>query len=155
MRLIVLASILAAALGLCPCPALARQPAVTAYHLEAAFTVWKGENLILKRVCVAERCAICRDLVTMRACRNLKLQLKYKASDTTLDVVRLRSLTFAKKGYSSEDYFPAHITLRSGKTFQAKVRVRNRLLPVTFCGENDIGTISCLAATEIKSVVFK
>jgi len=155
MRLICLASILAVVLGLCPAPAQARQPTALVYHLEANIKVWKGENLYLKRVCVAERCAICRDLVAMRACRGPKLQLKYKASDTSLDVVRLRSLTFVKKGYSNEDYFPAQITLRNGKSFQAKARVRNRLLPVTFCGENDIGTISCLPATEIKSVVFK
>jgi hypothetical protein len=154
MRLILLSGLLAAGLLLGAGPAEARR-IVPPARLEATITIWSGGKIVLKKFCAAERCAVCRDLVSTRRCGDPKLRIKYIESDTFLPLSRVRSIVIEQKGAQNADFFPARIVLRGGKQFQAEIMVRKRVLPLSFCGENDLDTISCLPATKVKSVEFK
>ncbi len=154
MRITLLLGLLAAALLSAAGPALAGRLLPPA-RLEATLTVWSGGKIVLKRFCAADRCAVCRDLVASRRCGDPKLRIKYIESDTFLPLSRVRSITIDQKGAQNAEFFPAWIVLRDGKRFRAEVMVRSQVLPLSFCGENDLETISCLPAVKVKSVEFK
>lgn len=130
-------------------------PPKPVFGLKAEITVRSGGKLNFRGMCVAERCAICNDLVSQGRCRNPVLQLRYIESDTTVPLNRLRAINFHEKAPGNKDFYPATLTLADGKEFDALVRIRDHVIPVSFCGVNDIGTISCLSAMKIKRVIFR
>ncbi|MCF8034791.1 MAG: hypothetical protein K9K66_14125 [Desulfarculaceae bacterium] len=130
-------------------------PPVRGMGLTAEITVRSGGKLVFSNLCAAERCAVCRDLVKLYGCDKPKLQIKYVESDTSLPLDRVRAIEFHKKAPGSSDFYPATVTLRNGKKFKSRIRVRKQVIPVTFCGVNDIGTVSCLGADKVKTLLIR
>ncbi|MCB2227270.1 MAG: hypothetical protein KQH53_11385 [Desulfarculaceae bacterium] len=142
------------ALLLGPSPAGAAPPRPFV-GINAEVTVVSGKKLPLKGLCVAERCAICRDLAAAGACRNPGFEIKYMESDTFLPLDRVQALEFHGRARGSVNYYHASVTIWGGRKFMAKVLVQKQVLPVIMCGLNDIGTVSCLPLGKIKSFVVR
>ena len=117
--------------------------------------IWGSSSITLNKVCAANQCKLCRDRVAMNQCGDPKLHLIYMETDTYLPLSWVKTIHFRKKGAPNPNFAAANITLTNGKCIDTLIMVREEMLPLIICGENDLGTISCLPIYKVKTITFK